>query len=407
MPPITHSTQTTKNRSSIHHLPSPSTEEKTLSHQLVDHIRKQLNRQGQMTFAQFMSLVLYTPALGYYANGKAKFGAEGDFITAPEVSPLFGACIARQTAEILLRVHQGSVLELGAGSGALAIAMLLAFDDMGILPTAYFILEPSAGLQALQKERLAEQLPEHLFSKLSWLTELPQQLTGVIVANEVIDALPVEVIRIQPNDSEQAFVVWSEEKQGFVWDWQRLAEPSLQETANQLHQHLGQHTPTTGYTTEVSHFLFPWMQSLSDCLQQGGILLLDYGYSRKDYWSPQRWMGTLRAYYRQRVHQDVFWQVGLQDITASVDFTAVAEAGHSAGLTLSGFTTQSNFLLSLGLLDLVDPEADVIAQLKIAQQIKTLTLPDEMGETFKAIAFLKGIEGALTGFKMKDLRFQL
>jgi SAM-dependent MidA family methyltransferase len=387
-------------------LPVASQEEQALSTQLTQQIQRQLTRSGSMTFGAFMSAALYTPALGYYANGKAKFGATGDFITAPEVSPLFGGCLARQAAEILLKTHAGSLLELGAGSGALAISMLLAFEDMGILPEHYFILEPSAALQSLQRERLAQKLPESLFAKVQWVTELPRQLSGVILANEVMDALPVELIRLHPKDSEQAFVIWSEEKQSFVFDWQTLAEPSLQAVASRLLQHLGQVSPS-GYSTEVSPFLFPWMQSLSDCLQEGGILLIDYGYSRQEYWSPQRWMGTLRAYYRQRVHQEVLWSPGLQDITASVDFTAVAEAGHAAGLTLAGFTTQANFLLSLGLLDLIDPQADVIAQLKIAQQVKTLTLPDEMGEIFKAIAFLKGIDGALTGFHLRDLRHQL
>lgn len=394
-------------RNNINNLPKPSLEEQELSHQLSQHISRQINRLGQMTFAQFMSAVLYTPELGYYANGKIKFGAQGDFTTAPEVSPLFGACLARQSAEILLRLGSGDVLELGAGSGALAIAMLHAFENMGILPQKYLILEPSAGLQAQQKERLHAELPKHLWEKVEWLTTLPSAMTGVIVANEVIDALPVEVIRIHPKDSVQAFVRWSEEKQSFTFDWQTLADPQLQAITNQLHTHLGKHLSESGYLTEVSTLLFPWLSGLSECLQAGGILLTDYGYPRREYWSPQRWMGTLRAYYRQRVHQEVFWSPGLQDLTASVDFTAVAEAGHQAGLTLAGFTTQANFLLSLGLLDLVDADADVLAQLKLAQQIKTLTQPDEMGEIFKAMAFLKGVDGALTGFSLRDQRHLL
>jgi SAM-dependent MidA family methyltransferase len=271
----------------------------------------------------------------------------------------------------------------------------------------YYILETSAGLQAQQKEQLALALPSMLFEKVSWITQLPQTMNGVMIANEVMDALPVEVLKLHANDSQHGYVVWSEQKKAFDWNWQTLAEPDLQKIANQLHHSLGNRIADSGYLTEISHLMHPWLASLADSLHQGAILLLDYGYSRREYWSPQRWMGTLRAHYRQRAHQDVFWYPGLQDLTASVDFTLVAQAGYAAGLNLAGFTTQANFLLSLGILDLVDPDADVITQLKIAQQIKTLTLPDEMGENFKAIAFLKGVAGGLTGFNLRDLRMQL
>lgn len=393
-------------KTAIGRLPEPSLEQQTLSTQLVQRIKRSLHSDVGLSFARFMEQALYTPALGYYANGLEKFGAGGDFITAPEVSPLFGRCIARQVAEVLLRLEQGSVLELGAGSGALAEAMLVELATLGYLPERYYILEPSAALQQRQKERLAAALPESLVQCLVWLDRLPENFVGVIVGNEVVDALPVEVVRLLPDDAQQAFVRWDDERSHFDWDWQPIADADMQHEVNRLRQIVGT-VSERGYLTELRPVLSAWMASLSDSLRQGAILLIDYGYSRQEYLMPTRWMGSLRAHYQQRAHNDPFWFPGLQDLTAHVDFTALAEAGYAAGLTVAGYTTQSNFLLGVGLLDLVDPDADVVTHLKLAQQIKTLTMPDEMGENFKAMAFVKGVEGRLTGFSLRDLRMTL
>jgi SAM-dependent MidA family methyltransferase len=387
-------------------LPEPNEEQRLLSERLVQRIKRNLHHDEGLSFARFMEQALYTPALGYYANGLEKFGADGDFITAPELSPLFGRCVGRQVSEILMRLVGGSVLELGAGSGALAEAMLLELALLDTLPKFYFILEPSASLQARQKERLLANLPQHLMQYLVWLDTLPESFVGVIVGNEVVDALPVEVVRLLPNDAQQAFVRWDDVHSRFDWDWQPIVNPSLQASVNQIRSVVGE-VSSRGYITELRPVLSAWMASLSESLNVGAVLLIDYGYSRQEYLTPTRWMGSLRAHYRQRAHNDPFWFPGLQDLTAHVDFSALAEAGFLANLSLAGYTTQSNFLLSIGLLDMIDVHADVLTHLKLAQQIKTLTMPDEMGENFKVILFSKGVKGALNGFLLRDLRDNL
>lgn len=393
-------------KTALANLPVPPLAMQALSQELTQFIRRRLLGQGELSFAQFMEMALYTPGLGYYANGLAKFGQGGDFITAPELSPLFGQCVARQVVEVLARVSQGSVLELGAGSGALAVSVLQAMDQLDALPEQYAILEPSASLQARQKAYLAASLDERLMARVVWLTSLPQGFVGVIVGNEVVDALPVEVLRFLPDATEQGFVQWDDALGVFAWLWHDLVDRDLLRLANQLRNQIGV-VSKEGYMTEVRPVLPAWMHSLSEALQQGAILLIDYGYSRQEYYSDLRWMGSLRAHYQQRAHQDVFRYPGLQDLTAHVDFTALAEAGHAAGLTVAGYATQAHFLLSLGILELVDPKADVVTHLKLAQQIKTLTMPDEMGENFKAMAFLKGVDGRLSGFGLRDLRMML
>lgn len=387
-------------------LPEPSQDEKALSEQLSRVIKRLLLNEQGLSFSQFMSAALYTPALGYYANGRLKFGAQGDFITAPEVSPLFGQTVARQVAEVFSSISHPSVLELGAGSGALAESLLMALQQLHQVPNNYFILEPSAALQAVQRERLLHSLPSDLFERVCWLTTLPSQFDGVIVGNEVVDALPVDVIRLWPKDAEQAFVGWDEASQSFNWQWRHLVDAELQALANKVRESVGE-VGAQGYQVEVCRLLTPWMQSLADCLRQGAIILIDYGYVQREYWSSARWMGSLRAHYRQRAHNNPFYYPGLQDLTAHVDFTALAYAGHAAGLTVAGFTTQSHFLLSLGITGLIDETANVVEHLRMAQQIKTLTMPDEMGENFKVMAFLKGLDMSLSGFALRDLRTSL
>lgn len=387
-------------------LPEPDWEEKQVSNQLVQSIKRQLQHDEGLTFAQFMSAALYTPRLGYYANGRLKFGAQGDFVTAPEISPLFGQCVARQVAEIFALLERPSVLELGAGSGALAESMLLALAEIGQLPEAYLILEPSAALRQQQRERLTRSLPDNLLIRVQWLSSLPQDFVGVIVGNEVADALPVEVLKLWPKDAEQAFVCWDEGQQQFAWQWRHIVDTDLQALANRIRAAVGEVTEQ-GYQTEVCRLFRPWMQSLADSLQQGAILLIDYGYVEQEYWSSSRWMGSLRAHYRQRAHNNPFYYPGLQDLTAHVDFTALAYAGHDAGLLVAGFTTQGHFLLSLGITGLIAETVDVVQHLRFAQHIKTLTMPDEMGENFKVMAFLKNLEMPLSGFALRDMRTSL
>lgn len=395
-----------KNRSILSTLPEPDLAHQSLSQELVKRIKRHLVQDNGLSFSQFMSLALYTPSLGYYANGLAKFGAQGDFTTAPEISVLFGRCIARQLDELLIELSHASVLELGAGSGALAYSILITLAELGRLPVSYAILEPSAALQARQRTYLSERLPPEVLERVVWLTALPQDFVGVIIGNEVADALPVEVLRLLPNDAQQGYVVWDAQQQAFVWDWREIVDSQLQMQANMIRSYVGD-VSEQGYLAEVCTVLPAWMASLSDALKQGAILLIDYGYPAKEFFSSRRWMGSLRAHYRQRAHNNPFWYPGLQDLTAHVNFTALAQAGFDAGLMVAGYTTQAHFLLALGITSCIDENADVVTHLKLAQQIKTLTMPDEMGENFKAMVFLKDMECSLTGFALRDLRMSL
>ncbi|CAN8142423.1 hypothetical protein THIOSC15_3590006 [uncultured Thiomicrorhabdus sp.] len=241
-----------------------------------------------------------------------------------------------------------------------------------------------------------------------WLEQLPSKpISAVILANEVLDAMPIERLRIEPENALQAYICWNEEKQTFDWDYQRITDKGLQRFANQLIEHIGK-VSDLGYETEINLNIGPWLQSLSNILSKGLVLLVDYGYHREEFYQPARVMGTLRCHYQHRAHQNPFFYPGLQDITAHVDFTAVAEAGFDAGFKIAGYTTQANFLMGSGLLEMsVDAEADISKQIKTAQQIKTLTMPDEMGENFKVIALTKQIDNGLIGFKVRDLRHQL
>lgn len=388
-------------------LPSPDSAALKLSQQLTQLIQRRINRFGPITFAQFMQMALYTPEWGYYANDLTKIGAGGDFTTAPEISPLFSQCIANQAWQVLDQMAQGSILEFGAGRGTMAKDILthLATDADRI--EHYYILELSAALRAQQIETIS-QLPETLRNKVKWLDQLPNQpFNGVILANEVLDAMPVERLRLEPEQQLHAYVTWNEAKQAFDWHYQPISDPKLQKIANRLEQSIGQ-APARGYHAELNLNMQPWLASIEGFLHQGLLLLIDYGYPRKELWQAARYMGTLRCHYQQRAHNNPFWYPGLQDITAHVDFTALAESAYAAQLKVAGYTTQSHFLMSSGLLEAsVNPDQDIISQLQISQQIKRLTLPDEMGESFKVMALSKHFDHPLLGFQQRDLRHLL
>ncbi len=389
-------------------LPEPSAEAKQHSNKLSDRIQKSMRRHGNLTFAQFMEKALYTPGLGYYANGLPKIGESGDFITAPEVSPIFSRCIARQAIQILEKLPQANLLEFGAGQGTMAKDILLELHAQQQQIEHYYIVELSADLRDRQQFTLKEHLPEALFDKVVWLDQLPTQpMPAVVVANEVLDAMPFERIRIEPEQALQGYVRFDEEQQAFDWDYQKITTKPLQQFANQLIEHIGE-VSDLGYETEINLNIQPWLQSISDFISEGAVLLIDYGYSRHEYYQPARVMGTLRCHYQHRAHNNPFFYPGLQDITAHVDFTAVAESAFDAGFKVAGFTTQAHFLMSTGLLEMSsNQDAPMTEQLKVAQQIKTLTLPNEMGETFKVIALTKACDQSLTGFTLRDLRHQL
>lgn len=395
-------------RNSVKNLPEPNEQAKELSAQLSTRINKQLKRHGDMTFAKFMEMALYTPQLGYYAGTLAKFGEQGDFVTAPEVSPIFSRCLARQAAQVLSQLKNPNIIEFGAGQGTMAKDILLELEQIEQPLERYYIVELSADLKQRQKQNLEANLSPELMAKVVWLDSLPKSpISAVILANEVLDAMPFERLRIEPQGALQGYVTYNAEKQLFDWDYHRITDKNLTRFTNLLIKNIG-NVSELGYETEINLNIKPWLQSLSDILSNGLVLLVDYGYSRAEYYQPARVMGTLRCHYQHRAHSNPFFYPGLQDITAHVDFTAVAEDGFDCGFKIAGYTTQANFLMGSGLLEMAsDPSAPIEEQVKTAQQIKTLTLPDEMGETFKVIALTKGYEGGLIGFKVRDLRHQL
>ncbi len=384
----------------LRELPPPEPAAAEVSARLVERIRSEIAAVGTpgIPFSRFMELALYAPQLGYYSAGSRKFGAEGDFITAPELSPLFSRCLARQCAEVLA-VTGGAVLEFGAGTGVMAAELLAELARLDRLPTEYFILEVSADLRARQAATLRERQPE-LAGRVRWLEGWPEAFTGVIVANEVLDAMPVSRFRVEAGAFQELFVDWADE--GFI---ERAAapDPRLAEALGRL----GEAAEfAEGYSSELSLVVADWVASLADSLERGAAFLIDYGFPRHEFYHPQRRDGTLMCHYRHRAHADPYLWVGLQDITSHVDFTAVAEAASAAGLHVAGFTNQANFLLANGLTELLVTE-DPREQLAQAVEVRRLTLPSEMGELFKVMALTRAVDEPLSGFALRDDRFRL
>lgn len=384
-------------------LPVPPEAALAHSQALTDAIRAEIEAGGgHISFKRFMELALYAPGLGYYSAGSEKIGAAGDFVTAPEISPLFSRCLARQCEQVFRRLGRGIILEPGAGTGSMAADMLLELEQREALPEAYWILEPSAELRRRQEQTLDARIPR-LMNRIKWLESLPaRSFDGIILANEVLDAFPFDHIRIESGEVHELHVAW---KDGY-FAWCSLpADQALRDYAGTI---LDIGNLPDGYTTEVNRSVQPFIASLAEVLDRGLILLVDYGYPRAEYYHPQRIDGTMLCHYRHRVHADPFVYVGLQDITASVDFTTVAEAAAAAGLTVAGFTTQAHFLLGCGLDEMREGEGgDQKALLEYARQVKLLTLPAEMGERFKAMALCRGFDEPLAGFRLNDQRHRL
>ena len=378
-------------------LPLPGPDALEHSRRLAEHIREEIRAAGgALPFARYMELALYAPGLGYYSAGARKFGAAGDFVTAPELSPLFSRCLARQCAEVLEDLGQGSILELGAGSGVMAADILAELARMQRLPREYLIMEVSADLRERQQALLAERVPA-LLPRVRWLDELPEPFSGVILGNEVLDALPAE--RFRKTAAGYAQYCVAEQGEGFTWT-QALVSEELAAALDELEETLPAPLPE-GYQSEICLDLPPLLASLSNMLVRGAALFLDYGHPRAAFYHPDRSMGTLMCHYRQRAHGDPFLYPGLQDITVHVDFTAVAEAATNAGFELAGYTTQAHFLLGLGIAEIAGTD------MTATQQVKLLTLPEEMGERFKAIGFTKGLALELQGFVLRDLSHTL
>ncbi len=371
-------------------------------------IRETIASQGGVIgFDRFMRMALYEPGLGYYTSGLRKFGAQGDFITAPEVSPLFGRCLANFCQRALSSVDDGKILEFGAGSGRMAADILQELDERNALPSHYLIVELSAELQQRQYQTLQACVP-HLLERVQWLHTLPEAgFRGIVLANELLDAMPVQRFSCDESGISELGVTWSADETRFVLQALDASE-ELGAAVDHVQQSVG-YTFPPGYHSELSLAQRAWLRSVGDILEQGVVLLIDYGYGRPEYYHPQRTMGTLLCHFRHRAHDDPFHYIGLQDITAYVDFTAVAEAAVNNGMQLLGYTTQCGFLLENGLEGMM-PDPDKVSQQELmafAQQVKTLTLPSEMGERFKVMAVGKDMDQELLGFRLQDQRRSL
>lgn len=386
-------------------LPTPSIDSQAISQQLTRLIQQKITQVGGwISFAEFMHMALYTPSLGYYSGGNKKFAdvktGAGDFVTAPEISPLFAQTLALQASQIL-SICNGDILELGAGTGKLAADLLLELDTLKCLPRQYFILEVSAHLQQVQRETCQAKLPKSLFDKLVWLDRLPQKFNGLVLGNEVLDAIPAHIMRKTLVDKNT--VGWRERGVSFngefVWQDAFLTLPNLAE-------HLPADLPI-GYTTEVNPASTALVRSLADMLQTGAILLIDYGFGAAEYYHPQRSQGTLMCHYQHLAHDNPLTHIGLQDITAHVDFTSIASMldlpCEVASMRLAGYTSQAQFLINCGILSILQRQSlGNVEYIKLAAAAQKLLSPAEMGELFKVICFSKNINEPLIGFMQGD-----
>ena len=387
-------------------LPALTPDEAAHSERAQAHLRGRIRAAGGwIDFETFMELALYAPGLGYYSAGSAKLGAGGDFVTAPELSDLFGRCIARQCAEILRALgEEGEILEFGAGTGRMAAVVLESLAALGAAPRRYQILEVSADLRARQRERLGK-LPPTLAERVVWLERLPRTaIRGVILANEVLDALPCRRFVMRAAGPRELGV--GLDADGGLIEAERQPDASLATALEALLAALPAPLPL-GYRSELSLRIAPWLASAAEALAEGVMLLTDYGLPRAQYYHPERSEGTLRAHFRHRAHDEPLARIGVQDITAWVDFTRVAEAATAANLQVAGFATQAGFLLATGIEALVAEAAELTEQVRLAGEARRLLLPGEMGEAFKAMALARAWHAPLRGFAIQDLRASL
>jgi SAM-dependent MidA family methyltransferase len=379
-------------------LPTPPAEALAHSEKLAALIRGEIAANGGwIPFARYMELALYAPGLGYYTAGARKLGREGDFITAPEMTPLYGQTLARQAAQVL-ESGLDQILEIGAGSGALAAALLAELERLDRLPRNYYILEVSPDLRQRERDLLDLKVP-HLLERVIWLNRLPTLYQGLIIANEVLDAMPVHMVRAGASGIEEGGVALKDET--FAWAY-RPAAAELRSAAQALEL-------PDAYRTEVQLVARGFVRSLAQSMARGVILLFDYGFPAHEYYHTQRSEGTLMCHYRHRAHADPFFLPGLQDITSHIDFSAVARAGGEAGLELLGYAGQAQFLINCGITDILlrTPPENAATYLPQAAAAQQLLSPSEMGELFKVIALGKDYAAPLMGFASGDRRASL
>ena len=377
-------------------LPTPGDDELALTAQLSALLRAEIAAQGPIAFSRFMERCLYAPALGYYSAGRTKFGAAGDFVTAPELGVLFAQCMADALTPCLRELgSEADFCELGGGSGAFAEVAMRALAEANALPRRYRILEPSADLRERQHERLRSALPAKLFARIEWLERPPEQAwRGVVFANEVIDALPATRFAIHDGEVFEEHV--TVDAAGEFVRCDRPADALVAGAVRHVERDLGLRF-AEGYRSEILAQLPYWMQAVLGSLEAGIALFVDYGYPRDEYYRAERDDGTLVCHYRHRAHADALFLPGLQDITAFVDFTGLAEAGNQAGFAVAGYATQAQFLIANGLaqhFEQASADADDIGRYRLAQEVKRLTLPGEMGEKFQAMVLARNITPA-------------
>lgn len=390
--------------SPVNPLPRPDQAALEHSQRLIDRIATVISDSGPVSFADYMQMALYEPGLGYYSGGSRKFGDAGDFTTAPELSAIFSHCLARQVRQILPCLDQPGILEAGPGSGVMAGDLLAWLQDRDCLPEYYYLLEVSADLRQRQQQLLLEKIPQ-LHDRLHWLEQLPGKcFNGIILANEVLDALPARRVI---SEHGQWFELCVGQKDGrFCW----VIQPPDKELQHAVDSRLPDAASLPeAYVTEINLQLEPWLHTMADVMERGLLLFIDYGYGRREYYHPQRTQGTLLCHYRHQVHSDPFLYPGLQDITTSVDFTAVAEAAVAAGLDVRGYTTQAHFLLNSGLEESLQQMhlLHTADRVELSAAVRKLTMPGEMGERFKVIALAKNLDISLAGFQAFDQRQHL
>jgi SAM-dependent MidA family methyltransferase len=374
-------------------LPTPDPDASAHSRRLAEHIAKAIAAEGDwIPFSRYMELALYAPGLGYYAAGARKFGPEGDFVTSPEISPLFAKCFALQAAEVLKAVG-GDVLELGPGSGIFAADLFEALKEMGTLPERYRLLEVSPDLRERQRALLAERFPQDI-GRFEWIDRLPAKIRGMVIANEVLDVVPCSLVHRVDGTYRESGVIVTEA--GFAFEDEDLRDGELRRRAENAFP-VGDYD----YLSEVNFAAEALVRTIASSLEAGVAIFIDYGFSEREFYHPQRSMGTLRCHYRHRVHGDPFFMPGLSDITAHVDFSAMARAAEQGGAEVYGFTTQAYFLISCGLGVLVsagDPTR-TLSRLKGTNAAYRLIGPSEMGELFKVLGFGKGVAEPILGFQ--------
>ena len=386
-------------------LPTPSPEALAHSKLVRAHVRAHIQAAGGwISFADYMNLVLYAPGFGYYSAGANKFGESGDFVTAPVISPVFSQCLAGQCAEVLGSLGGGTILEPGAGTGVMAADMLLELERLHALPEEYLILEPSADLRERQLQTLMHRAPQ-LRDRVRWLDSAPAKaFRGVVVANEVLDALPVRRFVLHGEATDELGVALDGDQ--FVNERRPADEELLAAVANI--RGIPGFFPADGYESEICLQLPAWIEAVAQWLDEGVALFLDYGFPRHEYYFSERSSGTLRCYFRHRAHENPFVWPGLQDITAWVDFSFLAEAAVAAGFAVTGYTTQANFLLASG----IDERVTALAggqreQVEMASGLRQLLLPGEMGESVKVLALSRGGAAAPSGMCGRDMRSRL